>query len=255
VSFKDRGLFVHLAYLDDSGTRDKNRKFQVLSAVIIEGLGFSHIEVIMGASIEALVPPDKQEKFEEFHAHELYGGYGIFEGVEQTKRFHVITLLLNLIPRLDIPVVYGAVNKSLLADKPYGSADPLDICFRLCIQGIEEWTATFPHSDSVPDAPAIPPPPLVVLVSDDFQQKDIKATLKKSFRQMRKKIRPPHWDPGTIWHLHDDLYFGSSADSVGIQLADLCGYMISRHLEGDTEVDGFYNIIKDRIVWSKVAPE
>lgn len=69
-----RSKGVYLAYLDDSGTRDKGRTFQVLSAVIIEDKEFSNREVVMGAAIEAILPHDRLDTFEEFHAFELFGG-------------------------------------------------------------------------------------------------------------------------------------------------------------------------------------
>ncbi len=133
----DRRVFVHLAYLDDSGTRDKDRKFQLLSAVIIDENAFVRLEGFAALSAEAIIPHERLDKFEEFHACELYGGYGVFDGVEQEKRFLVITGLLNIVAKMQIPVVYGAVDKLRLADKHYGSADPLDICFRFCVEGIE----------------------------------------------------------------------------------------------------------------------
>jgi hypothetical protein len=66
--------------------------------------------------------------------------------------------------------------------------------------------------------------------------------------------RPLHCALGKLVHLHDDMYFGSSKDSIGVQLADLCGYFIAKHLEGDAAGEGFYDIIKDRIVYSKLEP-
>jgi len=95
---------------------------------------------------------------------------------------------------------------------------------------------------------------LALLIADDTDDKKLKAELKRSFRQMRRQVRPPEHNP-RLWYVHDDMYFGSSKDSVGIQLADLCGYFIAKHLEGDVSTDGFYQIIADQICNSKVEPE
>jgi hypothetical protein len=82
---------------------------------------------------------------------------------------------------------------------------------------LEDWLSKFmPH-------------PLAILIADDCQ-KDIKNTLRKSFRQLRNKIRPLNYALGKLVHVHDDMYFGSSKDSIGIQLADLCGYFIANIL-------------------------
>ncbi len=60
---------------------------------------------------------------------------------------------------------------------------------------------------------------------------------------------------GKIWHLHDDMYFGNSQESVGLQLADLCSYFIVKHLEGNQATEGFFKIIEKQIVYSRIEPE
>jgi Protein of unknown function (DUF3800) len=77
-----------------------------------------------------------------------------------------------------------------------------------------------------------------MLIVDDCQ-KDIKNTLRKSFQQLRKFITPPDFGLGQLVHVHDDMYFGNSKDSIGLQLADLSSYFIAKHLEGDTTTEGF----------------
>ena len=253
--------FMHLAYLDDSGTRDKNSRFQLMTAVVIEGWEFAGIEQAFGTGIDLLVAEERLERFEEFHAYELYGGYGVFEGVEQDKRFSVIRGILRIAKEHTIPVIYGAVDLVKLADKNYGSADPLDTCFRICAKGIDEWAAKQFQMPAANDPDPLStvvngPHPLVVLVADDFQQKSIKETLRKSFQYLRKPLRPPDfYDNRRTQHLHDALYFGNSKDSGGLQLADLCAYIIRKHLEGDESVAGFYDIFKDQIAFHKIEPQ
>jgi hypothetical protein len=52
----------------------------------------------------------------------------------------------------------------------------------------------------------------------------------------------------------DDIYFGDSKDSLGIQIADMCGFIIRRHLSGKTDSEYLYDQIKDDIYLGKVAP-
>ena len=236
---------MHLAYADDSGTGNKAHAFQVMSIALIHDTEFRKLELLMGVAAEAIVPPGKLEEFEEFHAWEIYGGYGVFEGVDQTARFNVIKSLLEIVVAAKIPIIYGAVNKRRLNEMLYGSADPMDICFRICMQGIEKWMGEHHPKD------------FALLIVDDCESKDIKKTLRKSFRQFREKLnrKPEPIDLLCPLHLHDDMYFGNSKDSIGIQLADLCGYFISKHLRGnDVAAEGFYEIIKDCIVYQKVEP-
>jgi len=249
-------LQMYLAYLDDSGTGNKTSPFQTMSAVIIADVQFTFLELIMGAAVEAIVPWEKMDKFEEFHASELFCGKGIFEGIDQAKRFLVIETLLTTVAKYSIPIVYGAVDKAKLAKQLYGSADPVDFCFRSCMKGIDQWLKQQPTAT---DSSYVLQ--LGLLIVDDYQDGKLKNQLRNSFRQFRKQLRPPtarfmnaQFDTGP-WQLHDAMYFGNSKDSIGLQLADLCGYFIAKSLQGDTATKGFYDIIKGQIAYSKVEPD
>lgn len=251
------GYFVHLAYLDDSDTKAKSHKWQVMSAVIIQDDAFKLAEVAMSNVPEKLMGVEKLAKFEEFHACELYGGYGAFEGIDQNLRFDAIHHLLALIHTMDITIVYGAVDLAALKTEIYGSADPVDVCFRKCLSEIRSWADNSVNDDihaalgddienytikRMVDA-SFPRllENLVVLIVDECEGKT-KNTLQKSFRSLR-----PSMSSSVLDCFHDDLYFGDSRYSIGIQLADLCSYFIARHLEGDKEIDVFYQIIEQRI--------
>lgn len=236
---------MYLAYLDDSGTKQRNVKFQVLSAVIIKDIDFAPTEMLTGVVLGGadLLPPDKLEKFEEFHAYELVRGYGVFEGIDPEKRMGAVDALLSTLVAVDAKVVYGAVDRSRLSQHLYGSADPIDIAFRICICGITDWLDKHHNGE------------LAIIIADETEDKKVKQTLSTSFRQLRPHGRPPDFDCGNMANIHDSMYFGNSKDSIGIQLADLSSYLIARHLEQDSSTEGFYNRLQDQIVHSKVEPE
>jgi len=240
---------VYLVYLDDSETKQKDRKFQVMSAVIIKDEHFIDVELAMGLDLGNLLPQEMMNQFEEFHASELYGGYGVFEGIEEWSRFTAMRNLLGMVSDLEFPVVYGAVDQNLLSQQLYASASPIDIAFRLCVEGIEDWIVKHPPSTSEPNSLS----DFALLIVDDCD-KNTKATMRQTFRCLRGKIRPPNFEPGKLGHVHDDLYFGDSKDSVGIQLADVCSYVIAKHLIGDESIAEFYQIIEKQIVYGRVEP-
>src|SRR5207248_9044925 len=110
-----------------------------MAAVIIRDSYFRELEMLMGTIAHLLMPTARLNEFAEFHACELYGGFGVFEGIEQQERFNAIKFLLSVLKKKEIPVVYGAVNIDRLKDMVYASADPLDIAFRICCEGVEKW--------------------------------------------------------------------------------------------------------------------
>lgn len=251
---------VYIAYLDDSDTRQKSSKWQVMSAVIVRDSQFRHIELRMELAADMLLPSEKREKFEEFHACELYGGFGIFDGIERPKRMAVIEGLLRSIQMQDLPVVYGAVNLHELNNLVYASADPLDVAFRICAEGIDDWLDRWlnrhfrqlQNRQSEVSADELLANDMAILIADDCEGKT-KAAIQRSFRSMRKRFRQRE---SSLKWVHDDMYFGDSKFSIGIQLADLSSYFIARHLEGDSDadIDYFYKLIEPHIVSSRIEP-
>jgi hypothetical protein len=258
---------VHLAYLDDSATKFNHVKWQVMSGVIIEDKNFKLTEAGLAIVPELLMPVEKLPQFEEFHACQLYHGHGVFEGIDQEVRFDAIGRLLGTLELGELSVVYGAVNLAKLQEEIYASADPLDISFRICIKGLQEWGVRdinnrittklgedmqnytlermTPHVvDGILEE-------LVILIVDECDKK-VRETLHHSYRA----LRPPRnlVKENAFSNFHDDMYFGDSRYSVGIQLADLCSYFIARHLAGDPETESFYEMIQPRVVFSRVHP-
>ena len=155
-----------------------------MTAVIIEGWEFRDIELAVGVMVERLLPEDRWEKVEEFHAYELFGGYGVFEGIGQEERLGVVSALLSILMAHKVTLVYGAVDITKLADKVYGSADPIDICFRLCVSGIELWAAQHIRMPATSDPNVLmqDAQPIVVLVAGTTSNKDpSKKQLKSRF--------------------------------------------------------------------------
>jgi hypothetical protein len=259
---EEKKVFVHLAYIDDSDTKAKIRKWQVMAGVVIEDNRFPMLELVLGVLREGLIPPDRIDKFEEFHAAELYGGYGVFEGIDQDERLETIRLLLRCLTSTESSVIYGAVDLDALKGKVYASADPLDIGFRACINGIRTCVtkAIFSSVNSIvagiddPDDKAEAYQAALksgflekfaILIVDDFPDRKTKEVLSRSFRSLKGN---------EMSQFHDDMYFGDSRYSIGIQLADLCSYFIARHLEGDAEIEHFYEMIKPHVVFSEIHP-
>lgn len=221
-------ILVHFAYMDDSGMKDKQNPFRVMAGVIIHESKFHFMELRTGAIAERAIPMDRWPQFEEFHAWQLYGGYGPFDGVLRELRMQTIEFLLQGLAQTDATIVH--------AIRPKDDPNAIDACFRSCVASIERFIAK------------IQPPEVVMLIVDDCNP-PIKNILKQSFREVRQHIRKPVPSPDQLWHFHDALGFFDSRDSVGVQVADLCAYFIAKHQKkDDPTAEKFYEIIKDRIV-------
>lgn len=216
---------MYLVYCDDS--RD-GRKLQLMTAVILKDSLFHVAEDYLGYVIEKHIPEEKREEFE-FHASELFNGTKPFEDIDTDKALTIFTHCVTMAAAEKIPIIYSCVDLSKLSSGIFGSSAPLDVAFRLCLPEIERW-----FKENAPEE-------LGVIICDDCNDGKLKAHLQNSFSSKRRRattrteeneeeIVKIDIDRGELSHLHDAMYFGSSGHSRGIQLADVYGYLIKRHL-------------------------
>jgi hypothetical protein len=244
---------MHLAYIDDAGT-SKDSPIAMFGAVIVPFGRFGHLEGLHSAAIQQILPLDRiEEHFEEFHADELYWGRGAFEGIEEAKRFDAIRVLLTAVKLDNLPYIYAAVDRSKLAKSPMASANPMDVAFRVCALGVEEWARSM-HPQH-PGAVQIDYRDSYLFIVDDTNDGNLKKQLRTSYRALRsaRPLIPPH--ENRLWHAHDDMYFGDSRDSIGIQMADLCNYFMWRRLMNKDGSEEFYNMFAEQAICATPEPE
>ncbi len=238
-----RRTFVYLTYADDSS--DHQAGTAMVGSVLIEDRVFTNVENVAGMVIEDLIPPEKLAAFEEFHAADLYGGHGAFEGIDSPQRFHAIETLLKSVRSFELTFVYSCVDARALSSSALGGGNPIDTAFRMCVLGVENYIS----SQHVLHAPV----PLSLLIMDETKDSQLKSQLKRSFNTLRRKMIAP-FQGQRLWHFHDDMYFGDSKYSVGIQIADLCGYFVMREMKEKGDHD-LFGIISQRVVCAKPEPE
>jgi hypothetical protein len=220
---RERYFPVHIVYIDDS-KQDKirDRQFQVMGAVIVPDNSFDSIEQDLAYFVYETVPEELRDNFE-FHASDLLNGNKPFDTIKKDERWELFKRGVRVIEDWKIPIVYGAVDLRKLYSTDFATANIADIAFRRCARAIEEWFAKNGGFG--------------LLVADNTANQHIKNSMLNAFRQYRQFVRSSPVTRGLLAHIHDDMYFGDSKFSVGIQLADICTLLVSRHLVGydDTE--------------------
>jgi hypothetical protein len=256
---------LFLAYLDDSGSERRNPSVFVMGGPVLSHEQFRHAELMVGIAARNLwadgVPPDK---FDEFHASDLFVGKGPFEGIPEADRHGALLDLVSVPGKTNAPCVYSAVDKSAVRSGPFGSANLPDVAFRMCICAVNDWTrdsiaAKIGSGDAELDAPhlLLMDSDFALLVVDEPPDRQTGEALRKSFPSMRKRLRSAdgRWDKGRLQHLHDGLYFGVSSESVGLQIADACSWAMLRKLRDGVE-DQFYKaLMEGQVITAKVEPE
>ena len=88
----------------------------------------------------------------------------------------------------------------------------------------------------------------------DNGDKGVKEAMLKSFHLFRNRAISSPLVRGVLEHLHDDMYFGDSKFSKGIQLADICTLIIRRHLAGYEDTEDLYQELSRSIVKHSMEP-
>src|SRR2546427_9378132 len=98
-----RERFVHIAYLDDSGS-DPPSPITIVAAVLISpDIEFRKIGASVGFVVQDLIPEDKINEFQEFKACELYHGTGAFKDIDERLRFDAMHSLLVMVNNFKLP--------------------------------------------------------------------------------------------------------------------------------------------------------
>jgi len=154
----------------------------------------------------------------------------------------------------NLPYIYGAVDRKKLELSLVGSARPLDMAFRLCALGVEDW-ARYQHPQDQFGVINIDFKDQYLLILDDHPKNpEIKKQLYASYRSLRAAHPWSRHTENRLWHAHDDMYFGDSRYSVGIQMADLCNYFMMLHLRNDDEGGEFYEMFAGQAIAAKPEP-
>lgn len=247
---------MHLAYFDETGT-DGHSPIVMFGALVVPVGKFGHLSALHDTAIQQILPIEKIDEFKEFHAGDLYHGREIFSGIDETKRFTAIKVLLTAVQMEKLPFIYAAVDRKKMSASPFGSMRPLLAALHMCLLGVEDWaTAHHPKHPGVPDnTKVIDWNDTFLCILDDCSDQKLKAQFKHTYRVLRKKHPFVPNGEHRLWHAHDDMFFADSTDCLGVQIADLCAYFVRLHLEETPEPQNFYGMFSKHVICAKPEPE
>jgi hypothetical protein len=233
---------VNLAYCDDS---KDGGDLAVMGSVVLSEDAFHMVEKYLSVVRDHLVPEVCRRDPFEFKASALFNGQPPFEGIGRDVALDIFRAATVVVGNITLtPIFYGAVNIRDLKKGPFATAEPLDVAFRGCLEGFQKWVAE--KSDTGE---------MLMVVCDDSSHQNLKKQLRQSYRRYRGSVGSEYFaDYGLAGLIHDDLYFGDSKYSVGLQLADICSYIVLRHLQGKEDTEFLYSLIKKSIYHAVYEP-
>jgi len=228
-----------------------------------------------------LIPAEARQSFEEFHASDLFAGVKAFQGIPEDQRFLAITKLVSLPRQFSCPYVYSAVNIQALQRSPMRSASWMDTGFSMCACAIDDFLSSeWMRMVRLPRDEAgwrrILGDRLSLYILDETNKDDM-GRIRASYRALREKAakaltpmpepEQPMFDAdGPIqaqgfsvnYRLRfgvDDVFFGKSSDSVGLQIADVCNWVMWRKLDQGIEDNWYRILMAGRVICAKPEPE
>jgi hypothetical protein len=252
---------MYTGFIDDSDSTggnlsDPNAPFQVIGGPIIKDSKYPALELFLSKEISKVVPMEQWGQFE-FHCSDLFNARPPFDSFGLEKCRELIGDALGHLVRLEIPIIYGAIDKRGLRKKLFHTANPIDMAFGLYLNCLRKWFAK-QWEEGLRDKPMDQDGPLGLLIGDDSREpksddkkgedkrKDVRYFIKNAFRQNRSRVRDG-MNVGLSTFLYEDFAFDDSKNSIGLQLADICVYMIAGHLAKRADVEPFYDVIHNQI--------
>ncbi len=231
---------VFVSYLDEAGT-SRDETHLVVAGIVVRDNDMLKGEAALDAVLKKRIPKADHDGFE-FHAHHLFTGSKYFRNKfdwPQKKRSLIIKDVLDILLNLDLPIIYGAVNKAALKAKYFTPFDEHGLAFMLFAERVNSWVSGCDPFD------------VCLLIADETsKKKGIKSSLKKY-----RKDKIPIGRPEKLDKISDSILFAESHDSWGLQVADFCNYFIKRHLIGGNELaEKIYQYFSKQIKDSRVFP-
>ncbi len=243
---------VRCIYFDEAGLGDELvEPITVVAGVLIHAdQQLRRIEADTDELIQTLVPAEARRGFEsgikpsfEFHAKDLFSGSKTHPW-KKAVRHHIFSEFLKLFEKYRLPIVTGSairadIRQMLSRDGRKPQQKILDLA-----------SHNFAFNDATRKADFIlrhfAPTEVGICFADEtlFQRKDWLRTMLSFFR----KTSLAGDLNGRMEHLVDTLYFASSHESVGLQLADAASFLVKRHLMAKQDSEPFFQLIESSIL-------
>lgn len=236
---------VRLVYLDEAGVSNPAQEpVLVVAGVIVNpDRQWKELEAYFRGMALALFPDEDPYRFV-FHAKDIFHGTGKFDRSRWPRRERMrILAQLAQVPRLfDLPVVVGdldriATKRELEKESPgipAKSAHNLmhTSAFINAIQYVQFWI-----EHNAPDENAM-------LIAEDTPE------IKRVLRNVHEGYTDPTLENENAFkapNIIDAVHFAQKSESLLLQIADHCAFIIKRKLMGKTDVDDCYRAIEPYI--------
>ena len=225
---------MQLVYLDEAGISNKAHEPHLVVAGVIVNPDekWKDLERYF-ADFTAELFPEHVNVYGRhliFHAKDIWHGSGKFDRSQWSReeRMKILTRLARVPKQFELPVIYGHVDQNE-AEHRIQSANPKatraeiqnmvqSAAFFRAVSRVEKWM-----EESAPDQVAM------LIAEDTDRVKEMIGHIHASYTDRTQKPRPGVFQSN---HIVDTVYFAKKQDSIILQIADHCAFLLKRHFMG-----------------------
>jgi hypothetical protein len=203
---------MYLIYVDEAGNtglrKDPDQPIHMLGALLVEE---SKVEVL-GQTMHEIgkrhFPLHTYQPGFELHGKDLFGGSGLFKGVDPAARIQACRDVIEALHTLEIDLMFTAVDKL----KYLGGEHPHGLAFKFLIERVQEYL----YRKSA----------LGLLIADENQEMEQKLI----GDLVKAKEIGTNWGyrPTTITNIIDSVHFVQSVNNNNIQCIDVVTYFLNK---------------------------
>jgi hypothetical protein len=243
---------VRFVFVDEGGI-SRDEPFAVVAAVFVHGdTQLVRLETELDRLKRKHIPEEYRRDFF-FHAKDIWSGNKIFKDRDVWplhKRLKILHDLARLPGKLDIPIVWEAVERSkfdLIDEVRKAGREPTpfeilvavhSLAFCACTLRIEQFMRAI-WKDEVAQ----------MVVEDNDQVRTFLKSTHEVFRDPSKaeqRLLPNNILP--LRKVRGSLHFASKAESGPLQLADICAFIIRGHLARHPHNPPLYKRVKRKLL-------
>jgi hypothetical protein len=231
---------VRCIYLDEAGISAKEPIVLIAGVIVHADTQWKALEERLGDIIDGIAQGIRPRPI--LHAKDLYHGAGKFtrDKYQKEQRWETLEKVLALPRELTIPIVFGWLRQD--PDDPLKGRSPKDAaiysqalasCF--CLIEAEK----FMRENAGPNEVAL-------LIAED------NPVAKKAVRKVQHLLRDqlslkvfPEIAHGALplTKIVDTIHFAEKTNSVLLQLADACAFIVRRHISGGSNTKRFIDVL------------
>lgn len=239
---------MRIAYLDEAGiSNPAHEPYLVVAGIILHAdEHWRPIEEHFRAIARRYLPDEPRPVF---HAMEIFHGTGKFDRKKwpRSRRVHLLAELCEIPGKFNLPVIMGFHHRErhremILKQYPKTSEAQVQILthadtfFKAAIT-IEGWMQRVTKDETV------------MLIAEDAKR------MKTALKVIHSGYADRYAETGTgakLFHstrIVETLHFAGKSESMPLQIADVCAFVIKRHLMDKEDSDGYYDLLRPHIFW------